>query len=359
MKYKLVFILYNVNKDANSFDEILNRQLSYVKRYHDLVGVKFSRPLILISGAKIDPNKSSSLVQLVEIDYRPINFLLFSLKAIGYLRRVRLREEHFYLVAGTPLQPLIIGRFLKSKLKNSKLQVSIHNDLRSWQGGGLKNLVKRVNFRFSIHKIDLFRFVSADQREVATDLYPIPEKKTVVCPIPLEIPTTPRSYSNRSQPSLGFVGRVHSDRGVREWIEIANMLKGFSYLVAGDGPLLELFRRELKDATFKGRVPHEEIPDVYASISVLLSSAPLESYGLAIREALLFGVPVVTRKTSGTRELREKFPEIIAGYDTAEHAARAIAKFSGSIDSRIFEDYRNWLQANQDKNLRELVAHWV
>lgn len=359
MNCKPVFILFNVNKDANSFDEILGRQLSYVKSYRDFVGVHFSKPLILVSGAKIDPNKSSSLVELVGIDYRPINLILFSLKALRYLRRVKLQDEHFYFVAGTPLQPLVIGRFLKSKLRNSKLQVSIHNDLRSWQGGGIKNLVKRVNFRFSIHKIDLFRFVSANQREVAKDLYPIPEKKTVVCPIPLEFPSTPTSYSYRSQPSLGFVGRVHSDRGVREWIEIANMLKGFSYLVAGDGPLLELFRRELKDATFKGRVLHKEIPEVYANISVLLSSAPLESYGLAIREALLFGVPVVTRKTSGTRELREKFPEIIAGYDTTDEAARAIAKFSGAIDARFFEEYRVWLQANQDKNLRELVAHWV
>ena len=117
MNCKPVFILFNVNKDANSFDEILGRQLSYVKSYRDFVGVHFSKPLILVSGAKIDPNKSSSLVELVGIDYRPINLFLFSLKALRYLRRVKLQDEHFYLVAGTPLQPLVIGRFLKSKLR--------------------------------------------------------------------------------------------------------------------------------------------------------------------------------------------------------------------------------------------------
>lgn len=359
MNCRPVFILFNVNKDANSFNEILGRQLRYVQSYHSLVGANFSKPLVLVSGIELNADRFDSLVELVEIDHRPINFLSFALKALRHLRRVRRRDEHFYLVAGTPFQPLIIGKFLKFRLENAKLQVSIHNDLRSWSKGGLKNLVKQINFRLSLNRIDLFRFVSDDQREVASNLYPIPENRTVVCPIPLELPSTPPSYWLKPQPVLGFVGRVHPDRGVKEWIEIAKMLKGFSYLIAGDGPLLELFQKELPNATFKGRVSHEEISGVYANISVLLSSAPFESYGLAIREALLFGIPVVTRKTSGTRELREKFPEIIAGYQTPEEAARAIAKFSGSIDSRFFADFRAWLQESQDKSLRDLVSHWV
>jgi glycosyltransferase involved in cell wall biosynthesis len=359
MKCRPVFILLNVNKDANSVEEILQRQLRYVESYRSLVGVNSSKPLILVSGAKLDADKSNSLVELVEISEKPTNLFSFAIRALRHLKTIRLPNEYFYIVAGTPLRPLPIGSFLKSNLKGSKLQVSIHNDLQSWHTGGLGNLVKRINFRLSLSKVDLFRFVSSEQREIACNLYKISEEKTVVCPIPIEVPSISSSHRNSSMPTLGFVGRAHVDRGVKEWIEIANMLKGFFYLVVGDGPLLELFRRELPTATLKGRVPHKDVSKVYEDISVLLSSAPFESYGLAIREALLRGIPVVTRKTAGTKELRDRFPEIIVGYDTVEEAALAIARFSGFIESKFFADYRDWFEKKQNADLRDLVSHWV
>lgn len=143
-------------------------------------------------------------------------------------------------VAGNPLQPLAISMVLKVLFRGSALQVSIHNDLSSWFSPGLLNVLKRSFFRLCIPNVDLFRFVSNSQKNTAEKLFRISGKRSVVCAIPLELPNFTHKVRTRVEKVLGFVGRIHEERGVLEWIAVAKNLPEFQTLVVGDGPLWEL-----------------------------------------------------------------------------------------------------------------------
>ena len=359
MTVKPVIILFNVSHDANSLEEILKRQLTYVSTFKALQESDFSKAIILVSGARIDSSQYGESIDLIEVSAKSISPILFSVKALRLLKRKNLDDSKLFIIAGTPLQPLLIGRYLKSRFKSAKLQLSIHTDLNAWFSRGAKNFIKRMHLRLSVSKVDLFRFVSEEQRDSACSLFSIQAKQTVVCPIPLDFPSLLSDSAPSSHSTLGFVGRIHPDRGVNEWIEIANRLNGFSFLVVGDGPLFEQFRRGLPHARFKGRVQHREIFEAYSQMSILLSCAPFESYGLSIREALLCKVPVVTKNTLGVRVLVNKFPEIVKSYETVDEAVSIIENLNSGVDDKHFEEYKKWFNQQQEEYLKALVSRWT
>ena len=78
------------------------------------------------------------------------------------------------------------------------------------------------------------------------------------------------------------------------------------------GPDREIFLEKLKfvNPTLKidylGQIPNDKMSSVWAKIGVLVSMAPAESYGLAMREALLHGSPVWATNSSGVIDLNKE-----------------------------------------------------
>ncbi len=354
---RVVLLLYNVGSDAFSPQEIVDRQLSYVKKFREISPGSFIRPLVLASGfAEFNPN-SNDLIEIRVISKRDINPFEFLIRSLFVLRRLVPRSRHFLFVAGNPLQPLAISLILKIFFPNSRLQVSLHGDLRAWFDKGLKNLAKRSLFLMSLPKIDLLRFVSEPQLQTAESLFKINNKGKVVCPIPVNLTKGSRLVDN-SVNRLGFVGRAHKERGVFEWVEIAKKLPEFDYLVVGDGPEFKEFRTSLPSAQFMGKLSHSQTLSMYAHMSVFLNCAPYESYGLSIREALLAGVPVVTRKTAGVQDLLHKFPGIIKSYSTVDEAVFYVRELALTQELSQFEHFYNYIKDKQDLSLQRLVSNW-
>jgi hypothetical protein len=92
----------------------------------------------------------------------------------------------------------------------------------------------------------------------------------------------------------------------------------------------------------------------------LLSTAPYESYGLAMREALLHGVPVVSKENAGAIELEQRYPNLIKLYRTKDQAQQYLKGFlEKPLDKKEFESFRKDFFAEQDESLIRLAKVWL
>jgi len=75
--------------------------------------------------------------------------------------------------------------------------------------------------------------------------------------------------------------------------------------IVGDGPERALLDRYLDKHGLRdsiatpGRIPREQIRDIYRQADAMVAPAILESFGIAAMEARTAGVPVIARRTSG------------------------------------------------------------
>ena len=108
-----------------------------------------------------------------------------------------------------------------------------------------------------------------------------------------------------------------------------------------------------------GSLSHSDVLSRYPKFSLLLSCALSEGYGLALREAILSGVPVVAKENLGTRALREIFPEMVFLFNSTSEAVELIlSKMDFPVDPRLIKSYRD-KQIQLDKNsLTALVTSW-
>jgi glycosyltransferase involved in cell wall biosynthesis len=104
---------------------------------------------------------------------------------------------------------------------------------------------------------------------------------------------------------LGIVSRMAQHKGHRFLVEAAP--PGAHLLFVGDGEERESLQRLVAErgvkATFAGHVPPEAVPDLIASMDVLVHPSIWEGLPRAAVEALLVGRPVVAFDCDGAREV--------------------------------------------------------
>lgn len=91
-------------------------------------------------------------------------------------------------------------------------------------------------------------------------------------------------------PHALYVGRLSEEKGVRE---LAEAMQGLPLVVVGDGPLGELFPGRV------GFVAPAEVGPYLDRASVVVVPSRREGYGLAAREAMAHGRPVVATRVGG------------------------------------------------------------
>jgi len=91
-------------------------------------------------------------------------------------------------------------------------------------------------------------------------------------------------------PHVLFVGRLSEEKGVRELLEAT---EGMRRVVVGDGPL----RGEVSDAV--GFVPPSQLGPYYERAAVVVCPSRRQRYGVAAREAMADGRPVVATSVGG------------------------------------------------------------
>jgi glycosyltransferase involved in cell wall biosynthesis len=91
-------------------------------------------------------------------------------------------------------------------------------------------------------------------------------------------------------PHILYVGRLSAEKGVLELMEAS---RGLPLRVVGDGPI----RNRVPQAV--GFVPPSELGSWYERAALLVAPSRREGYGVAVREAMAYGRPVVSTGVGG------------------------------------------------------------
>ncbi len=251
-----------------------------------------------------------------------------------------------------------------------KIQISIHNSLKPvvWGEFNLIVFIKYIGLRRIVSLADSIRTVSIENRKYLIDYWRVAPLKIIVAPIPLVIPDSNPQGVNAF--SIGFLGRMHPERGLELWMRIIGDYfrshHDVKVLLAGDGTMRKNFLSGLsrilpeKQITYFGNLSAGELEVFWENCSVLLSTAEEESYGLAIREAVLNGRKVVAYSNSGTKEVQRIFPGAIYLFSSEEEAAKRLEEaFGTNLTVFEVESFRRYQSEEDRRSLESLVGSWL
>ena len=314
--------------------------------------------------------KSFPFVNIIRISDPTNNFLIFALKTWVVFRRGKFTAG--LVVAGDfwvgGLSTYVLVKLCRAR---TKTQLTLHGNPVGNLGRGfsLRNSLRRLLFRFLLHKFDSIRLVSNNLLSLlefdSENLF----RKVLVSPVYMPVIQSSHVGVRRSK-SIMIMGRLHHERNTLEALSaIRTILKSDRDLrvnLVGNGSMqeevLQFCERELTKSSFIfwGWLPHEEAINVLATCTVLISSAPEEGYGQAIREALTLGIPVVARRNTETLGLSLSWPRIISTYETEKDATRLVrAYLNAPPQDSEFSDFRSDLELKNEASLKTLTHAWV
>jgi glycosyltransferase involved in cell wall biosynthesis len=326
--------------------------------------------LVFSSHTKSEDFLSSSL-DIIWLSKPTFNAAKFALKAHKYLRKNQL--DYKILIAGDPWESFW-SAFILNKLKSKKtpVQIQLHGDIADsvWKKISLKNRI-RFNFaKLSINKAESLRLVSNKQSINIISAFKIKQNRIIVIPVPINKLKLPLDIDTRKPISLGFIGRIHNDRGIHNFIKLIKSLTvvrdDITVVIAGSGPDESRFLEEIKDllpkskVRFLGQLSENELRGVWKKIGVLVSSAPAESYGRVMREALVAGVPVWATKSSGVEDLISKAgKEAVKLLDLTKGSHELSMEFDQLLKAKVPLSFRKQFIKDNSTYARLLARSWV
>ena len=247
----------------------------------------------------------------------------------------RTNNKKIVFICGDLFIAPLMAKLAKSRIPTAcRIQISLHGN-PTGSNSFLTGFIKKFLLSRAIGVADSIRLVST---HVGDEILPNRKrfgKSIFVAPIPTELPDEYRSRSGKTQ--LAFIGRLQSERNPLAWCELAarclNEIPTSQAVVIGGGPL----RRNMESffeppvserIKFVGEVDKEGLNHFWPNISILLSTAESEGFGLSIREALTRGVYVVAKENTGTLQISAEFSGIFT-YRTTDEGFRLIQNLIG------------------------------
>jgi len=362
-------VIPDINRIDTNLIDLLTRFNQYGIAYSAQPGKDKSKLNIVCGVSDITKlrNLSFSNLEIYAVELNRFGFFKFSKFFWSLIKNQKINVN--MLIAGDPFRGLFVCWFIRYKSNTDyPLQAQFHGEIGSTGfGNSLKNRIKNKLFKFLIRGVDSFRLVSNEQVINARRVFKVPSAIIVVAPVPISLDfiDLPKRSPKRT---IGFVGRFHNERGVDLWIETIKALKSnnsdFSLRIIGDGPLRKHFEEEVGKIGvpygFTGRLTQSELKNEWADISVLLSAAPAESYGMAMREAVLQGCAVVSFENSGSRDVSRQYPDSVNLFKDVERGAQLIAEaLNKKISIKEVERYRIEFLNIQRENISKLVKSWA
>ena len=277
----------------------------------------------------------------------------------------------FILVAGEPFETflctLIASRRFKSRIP---IQLQLHFDPEQFRlGNGLYGKIKYLFTLIAIMYCDSIRLVNGFQiRSIPKRIYK--SKRITISPLPIvESATTGKVFTTHRPRNIGIFGRLHSERGIKEILNaIAKLPAGFldKVVVAGAGQLAGDFIKGLnhlvgeQNVIYLGHLEPESQQEFWDKIGVLISFPQYEAYGIAIRESLCHGIPVIATRSIGSELLESECPNdwirILADpLNTTELKSSLEIAFSLETSNAFMYQSRKSNVENQKK----LVRSWL
>jgi glycosyltransferase involved in cell wall biosynthesis len=370
MKNKAVLILDPRGNITLGGGDVINRHVSYANSLAKFGRTKNLKLKIFSTSLSHFSNIQTGALYLDLISKPTFNSYKFAKRCSKAVKAQSMDIK--LLIAGDPWESYWSAYFLNKFLKRKiPIQIQVHGDIAHplWKKINLKNRFRFILAKSSLNKCEVIRCVSNEQRLNLIDAFEIDKRKIVVIPVPIEVVTKPLVPTKRPR-TIGLIGRIHEDRGIWNFVELVKNLnrldKGFKLLIAGDGPARDKFIYQLESVIAKNRIKYlgqisqGKLRSSWKSIGVLVSMAPVESYGRVLRESLLAGVPVWATASSGVVDL----------LDSAEHGTMKILDLEKD-ESKLNEDFESLLKVKvgpkfKDKFIKEnnsyadkLAKSWI
>jgi glycosyltransferase involved in cell wall biosynthesis len=352
-------------------EEVISRQNNYgvnLKKFNTQQKYEF----IIFSGSK---NKSQinlyESVRILNLCNPTFNFFKFAWKA----RKIAL-ELNFDIklfVVGDCWESywsaFTLNFFLKIK---SPIQIQLHGDIADpkWRKINYRNRARFLLAKLALTKASSIRAVTKYQAENLVKAFGIKREKIVVVPVPIHVLNKPVALKTERPKTIGLIGRIHQDRGIWDFINLIRILnsssKDFKVVVIGDGPSKDKFLLKLSSVISKnriiylGQVPESQLRKAWKKIGVLVSMAPVESYGRVIRESLISGVPVWATASAGVNDLMDNCKKgEVKLLDLSKSESYLDKDFRSLLKTKVSSDFSKRFIKENNTYAAKLASSWI
>ena len=350
--------------DVMKRHEIYSRSLDLCE-----YNIKF---VVISSGEKPAITATENMnLEIYSISDPTLNFFRFAYKSKGLISRMNLDAR--LLIAGDCWESywsaFILNKFLNKEIP---IQIQVHGDIADpgWRRINLRNRIRYSLAKLSLPKASSVRAVTKYQAENLVKALGIKREKIVVIPVPINILGKATALKSVRPKTIGLIGRIHKDRGIREFLQLIRVLnsnlKDFKVVVIGDGPSKDWFLLKLESIilknriTYLGQLPESELRKVWKRIGVLVSMAPVESYGRVMRESLLAGVPVWATASAGVKDLIDNCTKgEVKLLDLSKSSASLEKDFNSLLKTKVSSDFsKRFVKENNTYSIK-LANSWI
>jgi len=309
--------------------------------------------------------------RVITISKPTFNSYMFAKKAHKFIKVNNLNVK--LLVAGDPWESYWSAYFL-DKFMNKKIpiQIQVHGDIADprWRRINLRNRFRYSLAKLSLSKASSVRAVTKYQAENLVKAFGIKRERIVVVPVPITVVSKSVALQSERPKTIGLIGRIHQDRGIWEFIRLIRILnsssKDFKVVVLGQGPSKDKFLLKLSSVISKNRIiylgqlPESELRKAWKRIGVLVSMAPVESYGRVIRESLIAGVPVWATTSAGVKDLIDSCKKgEVRLLDLSKSDASLDTDFNSLLKTKVSSDFSKRFIKENNTYATKLAKSWI
>ena len=371
MKRSAILILDPRGNISIGSKDVLNRHLEYAKTLYSKTD---EYKLVVLSASYQEKRTFYSKFMDRHILSKPtFNPISFSWRAYRSLRKEQIDVS--LIVVGDPWESFWTGFFLAKLIRRKvPIQMQIHGDIADplWRKINWRNRIRFYLAKYSCSKATSIRAVGQSQKDNLIKNLSLSKAKITITPVPINIKALNSKKLRIVQrpKSIALVGRIHQDRGIWNFLALINKLnnvsRDFDVIIIGSGKEESKFLSRVKlviprqRLQILGQMSEESLAKMWNKTGVLVSLAPVESYGRVMREALISGVPVWAIKSSGALDLISEFNSKTVRLIDLDGSAKALLKEFESL-IRVKPDYklRNKLMAENKSLVGMLVNSWL
>jgi glycosyltransferase involved in cell wall biosynthesis len=326
---------------------------------------------VLSAGSSVKYSANGKNKMVINISKPTFNSYMFAKKAHKFIKINNLNVK--LLVAGDPWESFWSAYFL-SKFLNKKIpiQIQVHGDIADprWRRINYRNRIRFSLAKLSLPKASSVRAVTKYQAENLVKAFGIKSEKIVVIPVPINVLSKTVALKSDRPKTIGLIGRIHQDRGIWDFINLIRILnsssKDFKVVVIGDGPSKDKFLLKLSSVIYKNRIiylgqlPESELLKAWKRIGVLVSMAPVESYGRVMRESLMAGVPVWATVSAGIKDLMGNCKKgEVKLLDFSKSDATLDKDFKTLLKTKLSSDFSKRFVKENNSYAAKLASSWI
>ena len=310
-------------------------------------------------------------MRVITISKPTFNSYMFAKKVHKFIKSNDLDIK--LLVVGDPWESYWSAYFL-NKFLNKKIliQIQTHGDIADprWRRINFRNKIRYSLAKLSLPKGSSVRAVTKYQAENLVKAFGIKREKIVVIPVPINLLGKATALKSVRPKTIGLIGRIHKDRGIWKFLQLIRVLnsssKDFKVVVIGDGLSKDKFLLKLEAIITKNRIiylgqlPESELRKAWKKIGILVSMAPVESYGRVIRESIIAGVPVWATASAGVKDLIDNCKKgEVKLLDLSKSSTSLEKDLNSLLKTKVSSDFSKRFIKENNTYAAKLANSWI